>query len=87
MEIKENPWFLCLLNNLKCSYENLDKLLNGLQGGILLVDLLWVTAFTNSIVLNLLYKYNLPSLYVNLEEKKNIRTWDHFTRYTSLSTR
>lgn len=55
-------------------YEELDEILNGLQSGSVITvggrPAMGKSTFINNIVLNFLEKYNLPTLYVNLVEKK-----------------
>lgn len=55
-------------------YEELNKVLNGLQSGSVITiggrPAMGKSTFMNNIILNLLEKYNLPTLYVNLVEKK-----------------
>lgn len=55
-------------------YKELDKILNGLQSGSIITiggrPAMGKSTFINNIILNLLEKYNLPTLYVNLSEIK-----------------
>ncbi len=55
-------------------YKELDKCLNGLKSGSVITigsrPAMGKSTFINNIVLNLLEKYNLPTLYVNLSEVK-----------------